>query len=240
MSGPTLGLLHTSSVNRDRFAALLRELAPPGLAWIHNVREGLLREALDDVPEARQAAEIGAALAELHANGAAQVLCTCSSIGRLAELAGARLGLPTLRVDRPMAEHAVLAGDSILLVACLPSTLVPTNALLREVAASQGRQVAIETLFLPSAWPLFLNGDEDAFARAIAGAILDSPPSADAIVLAQASMAPVAELLGSLSMPVFSSPRLGVSAALARLTGQAIAAGSPRPGNQIPQQGKHA
>lgn len=225
MTSPALGLLHTSGLNRDRFAALLGEMAPPGLAAIHSVREDLLREALDDVPEARQAAEIGGTLAELHAKGAVQVLCTCSSLGRLAELAGIRLGLPTLRVDRPMAERAVAAGPRILLVACLSSTLVPTGALLREVAAAQGRPVEIETMFLPTAWNLLQRGDEAGFARAIAQAVLDSPSCVDAVVLAQASMAPAAELLADLPAPVYSSPRLGLAAALARLDGMPAARG---------------
>lgn len=224
MTDLTLGLLHTSSVNRDRFDRLLKELAPPGIAWIHVVREELLREAMDDVPEARQMAMIGATLAELHANGAGQVLCSCSSIGRLAELAGSRLSLPTLRVDRPMAERAVAAGRDILVVACLASTLVPTTALLRDVAAAAGRPVDIQTMFLPSLWRLFQEGDEAGFARSVAEAILDSPLTANAVVLAQASMAPAADLLSGLAMPVLSSPRLGIDAALARLAAPRIPA----------------
>ena len=238
MTQPALGLLHTASSNRDRFGALLREMAPPGVTWIHNVREELLRDALDDVAEARQTAAISAALAELHANGAAQVLCTCSSIGRLAELVGGRLGLPTLRVDRPMAERAVAQGRHILVVACLPSTLIPTSALLREVAAADDRQVEIETMFLPSAWRLFQDGDEAGFARAIADAILDSPLTVDAVVLAQASMAPVADLVARLPVPVLSSPRLGVAAALARLTGASLEAGQSRQNGKDSKNGE--
>jgi hypothetical protein len=44
------------------------------------------------------------------------------------------------------------------------------------------------------------------------------------VVLAQASMAPAADLLAQLRVPVLSSPRLGVTAALARLAGQRAAA----------------
>lgn len=243
MTAPALGLLHTASSNRDRFGALLREMAPPGVTWIHNVREELLRDALDDVAEARQTAAISAALAELHANGAAQVLCTCSSIGRLAELVGGRLGLPTLRVDRPMAERAVAQGRHILVVACLPSTLVPTSALLREVAAAGDRQVEIETMFLPSAWRLFQDGDEAGFARAVAEAILDSTLTVDAVVLAQASMAPVADLLSRLTVPVLTSPRLGIAAALSRLTGGRMDAERSRQngkGSKNGEDGRHA
>jgi len=222
MTDPALGLLHTAAAHRDRFGALLKELAPPGVTWIHSVREELLREALDGAPEARQMATISAALDELRANGATQILCTCSSIGRLAEIAGARLKVATLRVDRPMAERAVAQGRHILVVACLPSTLTPTAALLRECAAASDRQVEIETMLLPSAWRWFQEGNEAAFNRAIAETVLDSPLTVDVVVLAQASMASAAALLPQLTAPVLSSPRLGVEAALSRLAGQRI------------------
>ncbi len=224
MSGLVLGLLHTGRSHRDRFGALLRELAPPGVTWIQVVREELLRDAMAEAPAARQKAAIGAALVELREQGAAQVLCTCSSIGRLAEIVGAELVLPTLRADRPMAERAVAAGGRVLVVACLTSTLMPTAALLRECAAAADRRVEIETMLLPAAWHWFQAGDEPAFHRAIAEAVLDSELSADVVVLAQASMAPAAALLAQVPVPVLSSPRLGVDAALARLTGRRAAA----------------
>lgn len=220
MSGSVLGLLHTAAAHRSRFDAILRELAPPGVTWVHGVREDLLHDALAEVPDARQAASISTALADLRAKGAAQILCTCSSIGGLAEMVGERVQIPTLRVDRPMAERAIAAGRQILVVACLTSTLVPTAALLRDCAAAAGRQVEIETMLLPTAWRWFQDGDEAAFHRAIAAAVLDAPPAVDVVVLAQASMAPAAALLAQMQAPVFTSPRLGVEAALARLVGQ--------------------
>ena len=222
MTGPSvrhgaLGLLHTSSANRDRFGALLKEIGPAGIAGIHGVHEDLLRAALDGADETEQVATISTALAAMHARGATQVLCTCSSIGGLAERVGARLKLPTLRVDRPMAERAVALGRRVLMVACLPSTLAPTTALLRECAAATGRRVEIEIMLLPSAWRLFQAGDEPAYHRAIVNSVLDGPRSVDAVVLAQATMAPAATLLAEFPVPVLSSPRLGLEAALARM-----------------------
>lgn len=229
MSSPSvriviLGLLHTGRSHCDRFGALLRELAPPGIAWTEIVREDLLRDAMDGAPERHQVAAITGAMTDLRDKGAAHILCTCSSIGRLAEMIGAGLDVPTLRVDRPMAERAVAAGRRVLLVACVASTVAPTTELLRQCAAAAERQVEIETLLLPDAWRWFEQGDEPAFHRAIADALLRSPVAADAVVLAQASMAGAAALLTPLQVPVLSSPRLGVEAALARLTGQRAAA----------------
>lgn len=218
MSRAVLGLLHTAEVHRARFDRLLAELAPENVGWIHSVKEPLLRQALDTFPVHRIAMGIEAALAALQSQGAQQVLCTCSSVGGMAEQIGRQMGLPTLRLDRPMAEATVAAGRRILVAACLPSTLGPTTQLLNEVAHAQNRRIEIETLLMENAWPLFQAGDEAGFARQIAAIVLEARPYPDALVLAQASMASAAELLKQWPVAVFSSPRLGVAAALRRLT----------------------
>ena len=219
MTRRVLGLLHTAEAHRTRFDRLLAEMAPPEVGWVQCVREALLRQALDTFPVNTIAAGIAHAMATLRNQGARQVLCTCSSIGGMAEQVGRQMGLPTLRLDRPMAEAAVAAGRHILVAACLPSTLGPTTQLLNEVAHARNRRVEIETLLMENAWPLFQAGDEAGFTRHIAGIILNMQPHPDAIVLAQASMAAAADLLTQSPVPVFSSPRLGVAASLGRLTG---------------------
>ena len=220
MSRVVLGLLHTAESHRARFDRLLTELAPENVGWIHVVKEVLLRQALDTFPVSRIAIGIEAALTALQGQGAQQVLCTCSSVGGMAEQVGRQMSLPTLRLDRPMAEAAVAAGRRILVAACLPSTLGPTTQLLNEVAHAQDRRIELETLLMENAWPLFQAGNDIGFSRQIAGIILEARPHPDAVVLAQASMAPAAELLKQWAVPVFSSPRLGVAAALRRLTTQ--------------------
>lgn len=216
MSRRVLGLLHTAEAHRPRFDRLMAEMAPPDVGWVHCVREVLLRQALDTFPVNTIAAGIESAMATLQRQGASQVLCTCSSVGGMAEQVGRQLGLPTLRLDRPMAEAAVGAGRHLLVAACLPSTLGPTTQLLNEVAHARNRR--IETLLMENAWPLFQAGDEAKFTRHIAGIIMNTRPRPDAIVLAQASMAAAAELLTQSPVPVFSSPRLGVAASLRLLT----------------------
>lgn len=98
--------LHTSPVHLPTFGALAAEIAPD-LALRQVVAEDLLAEAraagLTDALAGRVAAALRAALG---ADGGA-ILCTCSTIGALAEAAGASLGTPVLRVDRAMAARAV-------------------------------------------------------------------------------------------------------------------------------------
>lgn len=246
----TLVFLHTSPAHLPTFGALAAEIAPD-LPLRQVVAEDLLAEAraagLTDALAGRVAAALRAALG---ADGGA-MLCTCSTIGALAEAAGASLGVPVLRVDRAMAARAVevdpparhsygtltnpsatdveaagWACTRIALIAALASTLGPTRQLLEEEAARAGRAVAIAERLCAGAWPRFEAGDMPGYLADIAACARASAADADVVVLAQASMAGAADLLADLAVPVLSSPRLGVAAAAA-----ACRAGAPNAKN---------
>ncbi|MFD8423938.1 aspartate/glutamate racemase family protein [Streptomyces sp. NPDC059466] len=201
-----LALLHTSPVHVPVFDAL-RDEAHPGLELRHMVDEQLLARARTEGPAAVDG-EVRAALGRAVADGADAVLCTCSTIGGIAERAEA--GVPVLRVDRPMAAAAVAIGPRVVVVAALDSTLAPTVALVEDEARAAGRPVTVRTLPAVGAWARFEAGDLDGFAAAVA-ATADSVTGADVIVLAQASMAP-AQRLATTAVPVLSSPRPGLAA----------------------------
>ena len=57
----------------------------------------------------------------------ALVVCTCSTIGGCAERANEDRPGVAMRIDRPMAERAVVLGPRILIAAALESTLDPTR-----------------------------------------------------------------------------------------------------------------
>ncbi|WP_329329132.1 aspartate/glutamate racemase family protein [Streptomyces mirabilis] len=204
-SGP-LALLHTSPLHIPVFDAL-RDEDHQGLELRHMVDEELLARARREGPAA-VAGEVRAALDRAVADGARAVLCTCSTIGAVAEEAGA--GVPVLRVDRPMAAAAVAAGPRVVVVATSGSTLEPTVALVEEEARAAGRSVRVRTLLVDGAWARFEAGDIDGYVRSVATAA-DSVTDADAIVLAQASMTP-AQRLTTTAVPVLSSPRPGLAA----------------------------
>ncbi|MGW4977812.1 aspartate/glutamate racemase family protein [Streptomyces mirabilis] len=209
-SGP-LALLHTSPLHIPVFDAL-RDEDHQGLELRHMVDEELLARARREGPAA-VAGEVRAALDRAVADGARAVLCTCSTIGAVAEEAGAGeagAGVPVLRVDRPMAAAAVAAGPRVVVVATSESTLEPTVALVEEEARAAGRSAQVRTLLVDGAWARFEAGDIDGYVRSVATAA-DSLTDADAIVLAQASMTP-AQRLTTTAVPVLSSPRPGLAA----------------------------
>lgn len=209
-----LTLLHTAPSNVAVFDALLKELAPD-LPVKHVVDEAILREVAEaGTVTPTVVGRVDETLSGIN-DGDSFVLCTCSTIGGLAEA-----GRPNvLRVDRPMAEKAVSLGTRIGVAATLQSTLEPTTALIRDVAQKAGKPVEITELFLASAWPLMQHGDKDGYAREIASKLAEAcaAQTFDVIVLAQASMAVAEPVCAGLPCPVLSSPRLGVEAALARL-----------------------
>lgn len=209
MSPVTLTLLHTSAVHVPVFDAL-RDADHPGLVLRHVVREELLVRAATTGPEA-VAEEVAELLAGAVAEGSTAVLCTCSTIGAVAETAGAALGLPVLRVDRPMAAAAVRAGR-VAVLATLRSTLAPTRALLAEEAERAGLPAPdVRTFLVEGAWERFEAGDQDGCLELVAAAA-DAVTDAEVIVLAQGSMAG-AVTRTTTRTPVLSSPRPGLAAA---------------------------
>ncbi|MEU7005202.1 arylsulfatase [Streptomyces sp. NPDC046332] len=203
-----LALLHTSEAHVPVFDGL-RDRHHPGLGLRHLVAEELLVRAGAEGPEA-VAVAVRDVLAEAVTDGADAVLCTCSTIGGVAERNAAELGVPVLRVDRPMAAEAVRA-EKIVVVATVASTLAPTLDLLREESGE--RTSLVTTLVVDGAWERFLAGDRDGYLDAVAAAVDGVDPTGDpVIVLAQASMADAAERTTT-PLTVLSSPRLGLAAA---------------------------
>jgi hypothetical protein len=214
----TLAFLHTSPVHIATFDRLLAEIDPSVTAR-HIVDESLLEEARTAgtiTPALEQ--RIAMALDDASGPDRAVVLCTCSTIGGSAEAAGTRTGRMVLRVDRPMAEHAVALGERILVAATSESTLAPTRALILQAARAAGKSIDLRTLLCDSAWAFFERGDLAGYAQAIAQALRADARDADVIVLAQASMAAAALLCADLGIPILSSPRLGLEAALAAVS----------------------
>ncbi len=220
-----LAFLHTAPANEALFTSILKGFSPD-LPVCHRVEPELLAKALA-AGQVTPAVEVALAdgLKTLRQGGAGLVVCTCSTLGAAVEAQGARLQVPVLRIDRPMAEQAVRIGANILVAACVKSTLGPTCALLSEAADGLAKAVRLNAHLVDDAWPLFEAGDHDRYAARIAQAVESNLSDHDAVVLTQASMAPAAELCGQLGVPVLSSPLLGAQEAVRRF--ECLCARSP-------------
>ncbi|QFT97728.1 hypothetical protein FIU85_10475 [Roseovarius sp. THAF8] len=204
-AGMTVTLLHTAEVHRSRFDDL-RDQISPDAELRHVVRPRWLQRAQDG-----SAAALEEEIAGVVARAQGPVLCTCTTLGPVAESAGA------MRVDWPMMRAAAGAQGPVLMAFCLESTYVPSLALLERALAEGGTPQKVYPLPMPQYWPLFEAGETDAFDAVIAGEVRQAVAAQGdvaAVVLAQASMAGAAARLEDLSVPVLSSPELALRAVL--------------------------
>ncbi len=219
----TLALLHTSPTLSPLFNELTARIMP-GVRVLHFVDESLIKNTIAagrlEKPTMRRLIDLVGSTFDA---GADAVLVTCSSIGPAIDLAAQLHDKPVLRVDRPMAERALATGNRIAVLATLPTTMNPTADLVRTVAAERGPPVEITEHLCEGAFEAVMAGDAATHDRIVGEGLTRAMQGADAIVLAQASMARVLTTLpeGAVTIPVFSSPELGVERARDVLAGLA-------------------
>jgi hypothetical protein len=208
-----VGFLHTAQVHVVTFEALSSELMASAQT-VHCVDPEALELARRDGPAKHVRAVVAGHLAELREAGCEVILCTCSTLGEIAEgLSGD--GLEVIRIDRPMLRRAVTLGPRIGVLAALTSTVEPTTRVLAEEAAVAGVDISLEVSVVEGAWDAFLSGDAEAYHSRIAQAARALSNRCDVVVLAQASMEPAAALLAGLAIPVLTSPRAAIEAVAA-------------------------
>ncbi|MDA0231496.1 MAG: aspartate/glutamate racemase family protein [Proteobacteria bacterium] len=214
MTEPVLALVHTIPANIETFDALIGELAPD-IPIRHVMHEDLLKEALAagevTADIRRRTAE---AIIKEAENGAAVVLCTCSTVGPGADDAAELTATKVMRVDRPMAEAAVRGGTRIGVAATLSTTLGPTLDLLSEAAARAGKEIDLRPVVFEEARAKLMEGDTEGYLTIIAEGLRRAATDSDVIVLAQASMAPALARCQDIEVPILTSPRSGLEAAV--------------------------
>jgi Asp/Glu/hydantoin racemase len=201
-----IAFLHTADVHVATFDGIFADLGTDA-HLVHRVEPELLARARSHGLEAVRA-ETTKALADLASADA--VVCTCSTLGPLADRFSENFG-HVFRIDRPVMEEACKIGGRVLVAICLESTRAPTLALLEQCATQMNQKINVEVHLCDTAWPFFEAGDIDGFADSISRSIrekLGELGGSDCIVLAQASMRVAADMLGDVGVPILTSPLL--------------------------------
>jgi hypothetical protein len=203
-------MIHTVASLPATFGALCDEILP-GVQVEHVVDESLLKDCFaaggltDDIRQ-----RFAAHAASAFATRPDAVVLTCSSVGPAADdVEGAQ------RIDTAMAERAVAMGTRIGVAATVPTTLGATSDLIMRVAQAAGREVEVRTALADGAFAALGAGRPDLHDRLVQFKLKELAGWADVIVLAQASMAralagATTVTAGTLTVPVLTSPRLGV------------------------------
>ena len=199
-----IAFLHTADVHVATFDSIFKDL-DSNAQLDHHVDTSLLDKARKDGIDAVRA-DVETLLRSL--SDADAVLCTCSTLGPLADTA-ALSSEKIIRIDRPLMEQACADGDKVLVALCLDSTRDATVNLLDDCAQEAGQTITQVVVICREAWALFEAGDMDAYADSIAGSIkakIEKEPDVKSIVLAQASMRVAENRLADIGIPVRSSP----------------------------------
>lgn len=208
----TLGLIHTSATLVPVFAELCRERLP-GVKVFNLSDDSLIKEVIAQnrlTPSVTRRVVGHVAAAE--SAGADVVLVTCSSIGPAVELAAHVVDIPVVRVDQAMADRAVQDGGRIGVAATLQTTLEPTADLIQRRAALAGTTIHIHERLCAGAFDALMEGNAEKHDQMVAAALEDLAGEVDVIVLAQASMARVADQMktSQASIPILTSPTLAI------------------------------
>lgn len=206
------GMVHSVASLVPVFNGLAAEIMP-GVEILHVVDEGLLKDVINAGNYAPGTARRLGLLASFTVeSGAEAVMLTCSTLGVLVEEARKMLKVPLIKVDEAMADEAVRQGTRIGIIATLYTTLKPTSDLVQERAAIARKDVNVETVLCQGAFEALRAGDTASHDRIVLENLRKLMERSDVVVLAQASMARVADTIPAAERkaPVLSSPRLGV------------------------------
>ena len=144
--------------------------------------------------------------------GADIIQVTCSSVTPLIEDAGTLVDIPVLSIDEPMARIAVSRFEKLGVIATNPGTLLPSAQLLEKTAEKAGRKIDLKKVLCGRAYDALLSGSMELHDRLVIEDLKKLMKQCDAVVLAQASMARVADMIDDAEKPavLFTSPRLAI------------------------------
>lgn len=210
--------VHTGPVTVTTLSALAAELIPD-VRLVNLVDDSLLKDtiAAGAVTPAvtRRLAQYMTIGQEM---GADMILNCCSSVGEAADIAASLLDVPVLKIDLAMAEEAVRRATRIGVVATVQTTLEPTARLIERTAQAASKSVQVTRQLCVGAFDALLAGDPARHDSIVSHELVALAGNVDLIVLAQVSMARVADGLGDqVACPVLSSPRLGMERLSQRL-----------------------
>lgn len=208
----SLVLVHTVRPLLGVFDRLGAEYLP-GVQLFHVLDEPLLERvyrrgglALEDAGQLKSYVDIAEQI------GAGAMLVTCSTLSPCVDDVRSNTRLPIMKIDEAMINEAVRLGSKIGIVATSPTTLEPTRRLLIAQSQSAGKEIETETVLVDAALSALLRGDGRSHDDMVMSAILNMLNKTDVIVLAQASMARVLDIipLAHRSVPILASPPLAL------------------------------
>jgi Asp/Glu/hydantoin racemase len=212
-----LAFIHTVPSLIPLFNDLSKELLPPDVEVFHIADEMLLKVVLYQGGLSpfiyRRVAQH---IIDSEQAGASAVQLTCSSISPCADPARPMVSIPVLKIDEPMIDLALTLGSRIGVAATAPTTLKPTSELVYRRAELLGKEVKVDPVLCEGAYKALFSGDAETHDRIVRQYLENLMARNDVVLLAQASMARVADTILNKDkrVPILASPRLAMERAV--------------------------
>jgi Asp/Glu/hydantoin racemase len=216
-----IAFIHTVPMLIDRFRPRFQtEL--PSTHCFHMLDESVLQDLIQQGPTPGITRRI-VTLSQLAADAGAQLIVfTCSSTSPAIDTARQVVGVPILKIDDPLYASVCSSPGRVGLICTTASTVAPSQALLAAHAQNAGREIMAETTLCAAAFDALSKGQRDLHDRLVSEAAAELAARVDRIVLAQASLAHLAQpLAAQLGLPVLASPELLVQDVVARVRASA-------------------
>jgi aspartate/glutamate racemase len=175
--------------------------------FFHVMDEGILRKLAESgkiTPEITQ--WLADMVLSARRAGADMAVVSCSSLSPCVSDVQQQVGIPVIKIDAPMVEHAVTHAERIGLVMTNPTTEAPSKLLFREVSDRLGRNATLIPRLCPQAFAKLNQGDVQGHDLEVVKTVEELLSEVDVVMLAQISIARIRDRLdGSIRGRVFSS-----------------------------------
>jgi len=203
-------MVHVVTDNIGVFGGLATDLLP-GVEILHFLDSGLpILSSAASRPEVVERLRTYTSFARR--SGAEAVLLTCTAFGRLVDEVSAAVDCPVLSVLEIVVDEALNLRGRVGVIGSHPGTVDGTERLIRQQAAQEGRQVAVESRLCSGAFEALRRNDRGTHDRIVLQNLRELVPHVDVIVAPQPSMERT--LLSFVSegrkVPILTSPRLSV------------------------------
>ena len=202
-----VGLIHSTRLVIDPVHQAVTSQCAAGTEFIHVMDEGILLylTAAGKITD-KTVQWLTDMARSTEKTGADMAVVTCSSLSPCVDEARKRIGIPLLKIDEPMMEHAVNNADRVGLVMNNPTTEEPSRLLFNDVLRKSGKKTALVSRLCPDAFNKLNHGDVAGHDAEIIQNITDLLQEVDLVLLAQISILRVREKMDSaLRRNVFSS-----------------------------------
>ena len=186
-----VGLIHSTRLVIDSVHTVVTSQCP-NAEFDHIMDEGILRKLIkkkEITPEIIQ--WLSGMVMSAEKNGADLAVVTCSSLSPCVNEVRKQVGIPVLKIDEPMIEHAVQNAKSVGLVMTNPTTEAPSKLLFKEVSEKLNKKAALLPQLCPDAFTKLNLGDIDGHDAEVVNTVENLLAKTDVVMLAQISIARV-------------------------------------------------